>query len=275
MNQSNPVAFCSSLGRSCPTAVRAALRYSFLLGCVCFAWCLGLIGCATPPSPSSSVAQGKVYGSTETVRFGGLAFKTLSCEAASFSKSTNGLIVRVSYENTGRSALHEASRPRFTIVDERDNVYEEASSLALVGAPASLEIAQNQLAMLQPLNPGVVRESIIAFELPDSAKSGSLRLRVMCPNQAGAGYVWGPFFYYILPSPSPETRQRDQSVAPRAAIRNGMSRQDVYDLWGAPDHQVDNGAISAWFYNRDGSVWLRFESGILVNYSPPFTPEPR
>lgn len=267
-------------------AIRALRQYSVLFCCLAAAWCCGLIGCATP---SGSAPSAKVHCTDEAVQFCGLKFNFLSSEPVALGAANTILILRVRYENLGQAALEATFQPRFAILDSADRVFEPASAAAMMGAKVSMELAQSQLALLQPLNPGVARDVAIAFELPAATASGDLRLRVMCPERARAGFMmqqytlYGPYFFYGLSVPGSQSATEIGAVTTRAAqqskpsesrpvLRNGMTRQEVYDRWGAPEHQTDLGTVSVWAYTADGMVMLQFESDKLVNYSPPFKP---
>lgn len=241
------------------------------------ACCFLLSGCVAP-------GAGKTFAPEVTVEFEGLRF-SLASTALDSHQDHQTLSCHLTFQSLHDKPLEPLFFPRFTLVDSRGREFEPMSSMTSAGSS---------------LNPGMSRDASVQFELPGDAleaAGSAARLRVMCPMVARAGFMMqeaqlqGYFFYFNLApvrqgagtpaavsstigdSPSP-TSDAEVMAEPHA-VRNGMSRQQVFDLWGKPINQTDSGSLSIWGYNRDGAIiTLQFTSDRLTHFTPPFSAPP-
>lgn len=235
-----------------------------------------------------SVKSGMQHSYGDQVDFSGLRFKNRSHEFLALGKIGEVLVYRIAYTNIDDKPLEAIFLPRFVVLDKADRVFVPETSLGLEAGSVALDVMNSQVDQIKPLNPGVSREATIAFQLPkEIAASEALRLRVMCPDRARAGFmmqqatVSGPYFFYCLDgleatataSAQPDTASTEQANPGKRPLHNGMSRQDVYELWGEPTGKSDMGSFSMWTYMVDGGmVLLTFKANALYDYVQPFVP---
>lgn len=234
-------------------------------------------GCRTP-------GAGQTHPSDASVDFEGLRFQLGSCSVDG-SGDSRLISCDLTYQSLHEKPLEVLFFPRFTLVDAKGREFQPKPSSDYAS---------------EPLNPGLTRAASVQFEVPADAvgqSDAAPRLRVMCPMVARAGFMMqeaklqGYYFYFHLQPPSPAALSSAPSLgttsgaalAPLVAgadqgkaqsgIRNGMSRQQVFDTWGKPLNQMDSGSLSIWSYKRgDSTISLQFQSDRLTDFHEPFAP---